>query len=117
MTETHQTLTVADIDFGSDNLIPAVSQDAETGEVLVIAFMNPMSLQKTLETGDAWFWSRSRRELWHKGATSGNYLRVQSISVNCEENSLVLKVRPEGPACHTGKRSCFYRELDWRPDR
>ncbi len=117
MPDNDQALKVADIDFGPENLIPAVSQDAETGEVLVIAFMSPTSLQKTLETGDAWFWSRSRQELWHKGATSGNYLRVQSISVNCEENSLVLKVIPEGPACHTGNRSCFYRELDWRPDR
>ena len=117
MPDTEQSLKAADIDFGSQNLIPAVSQDARNGEVLVVAFMNPTALQRTLETGDAWFWSRSRQELWHKGATSGNYLRVQSISVNCEENSLVLKVIPEGPACHTGNRSCFYRELDWRPDQ
>jgi phosphoribosyl-AMP cyclohydrolase len=116
MTPTDRKLTVADIDFGSEDLIPAVSQDAASGEVLMVAFMSPAALNKTLETGDAWFWSRSRQELWHKGATSGNFLRVQSIGVNCKENSLVLKVRPTGPACHTGNRSCFYRELDWRPD-
>ena len=114
MNQGDRALKVADIDFGSENIIPAVSQDAASGEVLMVAFMSPAALDKTLETGDAWFWSRSRQELWHKGSTSGNFLRVQSIGVNCEENSLLLTVRPSGPACHTGNRSCFYRKLHWR---
>jgi len=104
---------VADIDFGAEGLIPTVSQDATSGEVLMVAFMNANALDNTLETGQAWFWSRSRKALWHKGATSGNFLTVRSIAVNCEENSLVLKVDPIGPSCHTGNRSCFYREVDW----
>ena len=113
MTTTEPPVAVDEIEFGSSGLVPVVSQDAETDEVLMVAFMNKHALEKTIETGDAWFWSRSRNELWHKGATSGNYLRVTSISVNCEENSLLLRVRPEGPACHTGNRSCYYRDLDW----
>ncbi len=113
MTTTEPPVAADEIEFDSSGLIPVVSQDAETDEVLMLAFMNKHALEKTIETGDAWFWSRSRSELWHKGATSGNYLRVESISVNCEENSLLLRVRPEGPACHTGNRSCYYRDLDW----
>ena len=92
MTPTDRKLNVADIDFGPDDLIPTVSQDAASGEVLMVAFMDPTALNKTLETGDAWFWSRSRKELWHKGATSGNFLRVQSIGVNCEEKRPVLLI-------------------------
>lgn len=103
------------ITFGPDGLIPAVCRDAQSGDVLTLAFMDRQALAKTLETGNAWFWSRSRRALWHKGATSGNFLRVRSISVNCDENSLLLEVEPAGPACHTGNRSCFFRELDWSP--
>jgi phosphoribosyl-AMP cyclohydrolase len=98
--------------FDDKGLIPAVVQDASTGEVLMLAYMNAESLRRTLESGQAWFYSRSRQELWHKGATSGNFLNVKAILVDCDEDALVLKVRPEGPACHTGNRSCFYRELE-----
>lgn len=115
MRPTTSKFQVGDIDFGAEGLIPTISQDAASGEVLMVAFMNANALDNTLETGQAWFWSRSRKALWHKGATSGNFLRVRSIAVNCEENSLVLKVDPIGPSCHTGNRSCFYREVDWEP--
>ena len=98
--------------FDENGLIPAIVQDASTGEVLMLAYMNAESLRRTLESGQAWFWSRSRQELWHKGATSGNFLNVKAILKDCDEDALVVKVEPLGPACHTGERSCFYRELD-----
>ena len=79
------------------------------------AFMNEESFRRTLEIGQAVFWSRSRQELWHKGATSGNFLGVRSIRVNCEENTLLLLCDPVGPTCHTGEVSCYFRELDWTP--
>ena len=98
--------------FDENGLIPAIVQDASTGEVLMLAYMNAESLRRTLESGQAWFWSRSRQELWHKGATSGNFLNVKAILKDCDEDALVLKVEPLGPACHTGNRSCFYRTLE-----
>ncbi len=88
-------------------LTPAIIQDARTGEVLTLAYMNAESLQRTRETGETWLWSRSRNELWHKGATSGNTQRVVAISEDCDRDALVLSVIPNGPACHTGARSCF----------
>jgi phosphoribosyl-AMP cyclohydrolase len=100
------------LQFDEKGLIPAVVQDASSGEVLMLAYMNAESLRRTLESGQAWFWSRSRRELWHKGATSGNFLNVKAILKDCDEDALVLKVEPLGPACHTGHRSCFFRTLD-----
>ncbi len=100
------------LQFDENGLIPAVVQDASTGEVLMLAYMNAESLRRTLESGQAWFWSRSRQELWHKGATSGNFLNVKAILKDCDEDALVLKVEPEGPACHTGNRSCFFRTLE-----
>ncbi len=100
------------LQFDENGLIPVVVQDASTGEVLMLAYMNAESLRRTLESGQAWFWSRSRQELWHKGATSGNFLNVKAILKDCDEDALVLKVEPEGPACHTGNRSCFYRTLE-----
>jgi phosphoribosyl-ATP pyrophosphohydrolase/phosphoribosyl-AMP cyclohydrolase len=103
------------IDFGESGLIPAVVQDRHTAEVLMVGFTNREMLAKTLETGDAWFWSRSRQQAWHKGATSGNYLRVREVRRNCEDNSLLLLVEPVGPACHTGARTCYYRRLDGTP--
>lgn len=106
------TLDLAQVKFDECGLIPAVVQNASTGEVLTLAYMNAESLQKTLETSDTWFWSRSRSELWHKGATSGNTQRVTEIRQDCDSDALVVLVEPAGPACHTGKRSCFYRELD-----
>jgi phosphoribosyl-ATP pyrophosphohydrolase/phosphoribosyl-AMP cyclohydrolase len=98
--------------FDDRGLIPAIVQDNATGEVLIFAFMNAESLKRTLESGQVWFWSRSRQELWHKGATSGNTLTVGEIRMDCDEDALLLKVDPTGPACHTGERSCFYRGLD-----
>ena len=98
--------------FDERGLIPAIVQDATTGEVLMVAWMNAEALQLTQETGEAHFWSRSRQELWHKGATSGNVQYVREIWVDCDADVLLLKVKPAGPACHTGKRSCFYRRLE-----
>jgi phosphoribosyl-ATP pyrophosphohydrolase/phosphoribosyl-AMP cyclohydrolase len=93
------------------NLLPAIVQDAASGEVLTLAYMSPESLRLTLETGQTWFWSRSRGELWHKGATSGNTQRVIEIRYDCDADALLVRVIPAGPACHTGERSCFYRVL------
>lgn len=98
--------------FDDKGLIAAIIQDAESGEVLMLGYMNEESLKRTRESGQAWFYSRSRQELWHKGATSGNYLDVCAIWKDCDADALLVKVRPHGPVCHTGNRSCFYRELD-----
>ncbi len=97
--------------FDDNGLLPAIVQDAQTGEVLMLAYMNRESLEKTLATGEAWFYSRSRRELWHKGATSGNYLNVRKVLIDCDEDTVLLQVDPTGPACHTGNRTCFFREI------
>ena len=90
-----------------NGLIPAIVRDASSGAVLTLAWMNEESLQKTLESGETWFWSRSRNELWHKGATSGHTQRVVHIAADCDRDALVVTVRREGPACHTGAQSCF----------
>jgi phosphoribosyl-ATP pyrophosphohydrolase/phosphoribosyl-AMP cyclohydrolase len=95
-------------------LIPAIVQDANTGEVLTLAYMNREALQQTLDSGETWFWSRSRQELWHKGATSGNVQRVVEVRYDCDADALLVRVTPAGPACHTGARSCFYREIPRR---
>ena len=92
-------------------LIPAIVQQHDTGEVLMVAWMNEESLRKTLETGETWFWSRSRAELWHKGATSGNTQRVTEVRFDCDADTLLVLVDSPGPACHTGERSCFFRVL------
>jgi len=92
-------------------LIPAVVQDDDTGEVLMVAWMNAEALRLSRETGEAWFWSRSRAELWHKGATSGNTMHIRQIRVDCDGDTLLLRVTPSGPACHTGARSCFFTDL------
>jgi len=101
-----------ELKYDSNGLIPAICQDAESGEVLMVAWMNPAALCLTRESGEAHFWSRSRKELWHKGATSGNFLWVREILVDCDADTLLLKVEAAGPACHTGARSCFYRKLE-----
>jgi phosphoribosyl-AMP cyclohydrolase len=101
--------------FDPHGLIPAVVQDAATDEVLMVAWMNEEALRMTQETGEAHFWSRSRQELWHKGATSGNVQRIHEILLDCDADTLLLRVAPAGPACHTGARSCFYRKL-WLAD-
>lgn len=98
-----------DLKFDDRGLIPAVVQDAATGDVLMVAWMNAEALRLTQETGYATFWSRSRQEIWKKGATSGNVQRVREIWIDCDADTLLLKVDPAGPACHTGARSCFYR--------
>jgi phosphoribosyl-ATP pyrophosphohydrolase/phosphoribosyl-AMP cyclohydrolase len=103
--------TVLDIKWSEQGLIPAIVQDANTGQVLMLAYMNAESLRRTLETGQTWFWSRSRRELWNKGATSGNTQRVVEIRADCDADTLLVRVEPAGPACHTGQQSCFYRRL------
>ena len=97
--------------FDADGLIPCVVQQEETGEVLMVAWMNEESLRLTLETGTTWFWSRSRQELWNKGATSGNMQQLRRLLIDCDADTLVAVVDSPGPACHTGHRSCFFREL------
>lgn len=106
-----ETLGVGDVHFDGRGLVPAVVQQADTGEVLMVAWMSAESLRLTLETGTTWFWSRSRQELWNKGATSGNVQRVRRVLVDCDADTLLVEVDSPGPACHTGHRSCFYRTL------
>ncbi|NGQ95701.1 bifunctional phosphoribosyl-AMP cyclohydrolase/phosphoribosyl-ATP diphosphatase HisIE [Brevibacillus sp. SYP-B805] len=93
--------------FDEEGLIPAIVQDAVSKEILTLAYMNKESLTKTLETGETWFWSRSRQELWHKGATSGHTQRVVSLRVDCDGDALIVQVVPNGPACHNGTYTCF----------
>jgi imidazoleglycerol phosphate synthase cyclase subunit len=95
--------------WNDQGLIPAIAQDVDSGQVLMLAWMNAAALRLTCETGQAHFWSRSRQSLWHKGATSGNVLHVQDILIDCDGDAILLKVKPAGPACHTGEQSCFYR--------
>jgi phosphoribosyl-AMP cyclohydrolase/phosphoribosyl-ATP pyrophosphohydrolase/phosphoribosyl-AMP cyclohydrolase len=102
---------VTDLKWDANGLIPAIVQDAGSGEVLMMAWMNKESLDRTLDQGLTWFWSRSRQELWKKGATSGNLQHVTEVLVDCDADVLVVKVKPDGPACHTGERTCFYRSL------
>lgn len=102
----------AAIRWDERGLIPAVVQDVTTLQVLMVAYMNAESLQRTRELGEAVFWSRSRKALWHKGDTSGNVQRVREIRVDCDGDTLLVLVDPAGPACHTGEVSCFYRTLD-----
>lgn len=97
--------------WNSDGLIPAIVQDVDTGHVLMLAYMNAESLQLSQETGQTWFWSRSRQKLWHKGETSGNTQRIVEIRVDCDVDTLLVLVEPAGPACHTGHETCFYRTL------
>ena len=100
-----------DIKWDERGLIPAIVQDATTQQVLMLAYMNAEALRLTLDTGEAHFWSRSRRELWHKGATSGHVQRVREVRVDCDADTILLLVDPAGPACHTGEVSCFYRVM------
>ncbi|WP_230532456.1 phosphoribosyl-AMP cyclohydrolase [Microvirga roseola] len=100
--------------FGADGLITCVTTDAATGELLMIAHMNAEAFAKTIETGEAWYWSRSRSELWHKGETSGQIQTVLEMRVDCDQDALWLKVNVagDGGCCHTGRRSCFYRRVE-----
>ena len=104
-------MTVDDLTFDDRGLIPCVVQQYDTGEVLMVAWMNAESLRLTQETGTTWFWSRSRQELWNKGATSGNMQQVKELLVDCDGDTLLAKVDSPGPACHTGNRSCFFNKL------
>jgi phosphoribosyl-AMP cyclohydrolase len=103
---------IDDLRFDERGLITAVIQDNTTHQVLMVAWMNKEALQLTQETDEAHFWSRSRQELWHKGATSGNIQHVRDIRVDCDGDTLLLLVEPAGPACHTGETSCFFRKLE-----
>ncbi len=100
-----------DIYFEKSDLIPAVVQEKSTGDVLMLAYMNKESLSKTLETGYTWFWSRSRKELWNKGATSGHFQKVIEIYSDCDNDTLLVIVEQNGAACHTGNNSCFYTRI------
>lgn len=101
-----------ELKLNSSGLIPTVVQDASSNAVLMVAWMNLDALRLTIETGEAHFWSRSRKKLWHKGETSGNFMRIQEIRVDCDADTLLLRVDPAGPACHTGTFTCFSRTLE-----
>ncbi len=101
--------------FDEHGLIPAIVQDAVSGRVLMLGWMNAESLQKTRETGDVWFYSRSRAELWHKGATSGHVLTLREMRSDCDEDCLLVRAEPAGPTCHTGRESCFFNRIPTAP--
>ncbi|MBI4494706.1 MAG: bifunctional phosphoribosyl-AMP cyclohydrolase/phosphoribosyl-ATP diphosphatase HisIE [Chloroflexi bacterium] len=104
-----------EVRFDGAGLIPAVVQDARTGQVLLLGYMNREALEYTLTSGRVWFFSRSRDELWLKGGTSGNYLNVRAVRADCDRDTLLVLAEPEGPTCHTGERSCFFRPLQQQP--
>ncbi|RKQ33175.1 bifunctional phosphoribosyl-AMP cyclohydrolase/phosphoribosyl-ATP diphosphatase HisIE [Oceanobacillus halophilus] len=104
-------INIDKIKFDENGLVPAIVQNAETGKVLTLAYMNADSLQKTLQTNETWFFSRSRQELWNKGETSGNKQQINKISYDCDADSLLVQVIPLGPACHTGQETCFHHDL------
>jgi phosphoribosyl-AMP cyclohydrolase len=103
---------MSSLKWNDKGLIPVIVQDSLSLEVLMLAWMNTNSLQRTMDTGETWFWSRSRQELWHKGAISGHTQEVVEIRYDCDGDTLLMFVNPTGPACHTGARTCFYRSLD-----
>ncbi|MCL4274799.1 MAG: phosphoribosyl-AMP cyclohydrolase [Anaerolineales bacterium] len=100
------------IKYDANGLVPAIVQDVTTKDVLMMAWMNAESLQLTMETGETVFWSRSRQEIWHKGATSGNVQKVVEVRLDCDADTLLILVEPAGPACHTGERTCFYKSVE-----
>lgn len=101
-----------ELKFNEQGLIPAIVQDADNGDILMMAWMNREALQRTIDTGKATYWSRSRQKFWVKGETSGHFQEVQGIYIDCDADVVLLKVRQVGAACHTGRRSCFFRQLD-----
>ena len=105
-------MSIDELSFDGRGLVPCVVQQHDTGDVLMVAWMNAESLRLTLETGTTWFWSRSRQELWNKGATSGNMQRLVSIAADCDGDTLLARVDSPGPACHTGSRSCFFNTVE-----
>jgi phosphoribosyl-AMP cyclohydrolase len=102
---------VKELKFDSRGLIPAIVQDVDSGQVLMLGYMNQESIERTLTSGEVWFYSRSRQELWHKGATSGNKLLVQEVWTDCDSDAILVKAKPLGPTCHTGEVSCFFQRL------
>jgi phosphoribosyl-AMP cyclohydrolase / phosphoribosyl-ATP pyrophosphohydrolase len=104
-------MSISDIRFDSYGLVTAVVQDVNTKEVLMVAYMNQKALDQTILTGQTWFFSRSRNQLWHKGETSGNFQSVKAIRYDCDGDALLIEVEPLGPACHTGEQSCFFRNI------
>jgi len=98
--------------FDDKGLIPVIVQDASNGEVLMLAYANKESLRMTLDSGEVWFYSRSRQELWHKGATSGSILKVHSIAKDCDSDTILVRAEPAGPVCHTGHRTCFFQKFE-----
>lgn len=103
---------MVEIKFDDKGLVPAIVQDADNGDVLMLGYMNEESLRRSIETGRTWFWSRSRQEYWCKGETSGNRQYIREMSYDCDADALLVKVRQVGPACHTGERSCFFRRIE-----
>ena len=106
---------VKDLKFDEKGLIPAIVQDADSGEVLMLGYMNEESLGLTLSSGEVWFYSRSRKELWHKGATSGNRLIVRELFKDCDSDTILVKAQPLGPVCHTGNKTCFFQRIRKKP--
>lgn len=103
---------IPDVKYNEAGLVPCIVQDASTKEVLMMAWMNEESLRQSLQIGETVFWSRSRQEIWHKGATSGNVQKIVELRYDCDVDTLLALVEPAGPACHTGERSCFYRTVE-----
>lgn len=104
------------VKLNQHGLIPAIAQDINTGQVLMLGYMNPGSLRRTVEGIQVWFYSRSREDLWHKGEVSGNYLNLREAWLDCDADTILLKVEPDGPACHTGETSCFFSPMDQLPE-
>ena len=104
------------IKLNDKGLVPAIAQDVSTGQVLMLGYVNPGSLKRTVEGGQVWFYSRSREDLWHKGEVSGNYLNLREAWIDCDGDTLLLKVQPDGPACHTGEVSCFFSKMEGLPE-
>ncbi len=102
---------IENIEFDEKGLIPAIAQDADTGEVLMLAYMNEEALRRTLSSDEAWFYSRSRKELWHKGETSGNRIKVRSVWKDCDSDTILIIGKPTGPVCHTGNKTCFFQQI------
>ncbi|MCH8063387.1 MAG: bifunctional phosphoribosyl-AMP cyclohydrolase/phosphoribosyl-ATP diphosphatase HisIE [Chloroflexi bacterium] len=107
---------MVEIQLDEKGLVPAVAQDVNSGEVLMLGYMNPGALKRTLEGGEVWFYSRSRSDLWHKGEVSGNYMRVKSAAVDCDGDTIILQVEPDGPICHTGNQTCFFTPIEDFPE-
>lgn len=100
------------LEFDEKGLIPVIVQDANSGEVLMLGYANKEALRRTLDSGEVWFYSRSRQELWHKGATSDNILKVHSIAKDCDSDAILVRTEPAGPVCHTGNWSCFFQKFE-----